>query len=130
MRTISPTISGILILLEVVVAAILSFVFLQDAVSAYTLAGGAMILLGAFVVTRGEAGMPQPATGGLAPLSHDTVVAGVSKPAPPQPGPAGPPARTPFFVSLRGRRPPPAKNPPQGPPPHRANSEVRAQTQL
>src|SRR5213594_4553403 len=42
MRTISPTISGILILLEVVVAAILSFVFLQDALSAYTVAGGAM----------------------------------------------------------------------------------------
>src|SRR2546426_3282503 len=83
MRTISPTISGILILLEVVVAAILSFVFLQDAVSAYTLAGGAMILLGAFVVTRGEAGMPQPATGGLAPVPHDSVVAGVGNPPPP-----------------------------------------------
>ncbi|HYV09218.1 MAG TPA: DMT family transporter, partial [Thermoplasmata archaeon] len=36
MRTISPTISGILILLEVVVAAVLSFVLLQDALSAYT----------------------------------------------------------------------------------------------
>src|SRR5438876_12431496 len=64
MRTISPTISGILILLEVVVAAILSFVFLQDALSAYTVAGGAMILLGAFVVTRGEVSIPEPAAGG------------------------------------------------------------------
>src|SRR5213596_158697 len=61
MRTISPTISGILILLEVVVAAILSFVFLQDALSAYTVAGGAMILLGAFVVTRGEVSIPEHA---------------------------------------------------------------------
>src|SRR2546425_12448867 len=93
MRTISPTISGILILLEVVVAAILSFVFLQDAVSAYTLAGGAMILLGAFVVTRGEAGMPQPATGGLAPGSHDTVGGGVSNTPPPHTAPAGPAPR-------------------------------------
>ncbi len=72
MRTISPTISGILILLEVVVAAILSFVFLQDALSAYTVAGGAMILLGAFVVTRGEASIPEPAAGGLAPVPHDS----------------------------------------------------------
>jgi len=74
MRTISPTISGILILLEVVVAAILSFVFLQDALSAYTVAGGAMILLGAFVVTRGESGMPHPATGGLAPVPQNLDV--------------------------------------------------------
>src|SRR5881409_4059330 len=64
MRTISPTISGILILLEVVVAAILSFVFLQAALSAYTVAGGALILLGAIVVTRGEASIPEPAAGG------------------------------------------------------------------
>src|SRR5437870_10774322 len=75
MRTISPTISGLLILLEVVVAAILSFVLLQEALSAYTLAGGAMILLGAFVVTRDEAGMPQPATSGLAPVPQEMVVA-------------------------------------------------------
>ena len=75
MRTISPTVSGLLILLEVVVAAILSFVLLQDALSAYTLAGGALILLGAFVVTRNDAGMPQPATGGLAPLPQKVVVA-------------------------------------------------------
>src|SRR5437867_2425200 len=59
MRTISPTISGILILLEVVVAALLSIVYLQDALSAYTVAGGAMILLGAFVVTRGEVSIPE-----------------------------------------------------------------------
>ncbi len=72
MRTISPTISGILILLEVVVAAILSFVFLQDALSAYTVAGGAMILLGAFVVTRGEVSIPEPEAGGLAPVPHDS----------------------------------------------------------
>ncbi len=83
MRTISPTISGILILLEVVVAAILSFVFLQDALSAYTVAGGAMILLGAFVVTRGEASIPEPATGGFSPVPHDSDGPGFeSKPRP------------------------------------------------
>src|SRR5881409_2472527 len=64
MRTISPTISGLLILLEVVVAAILSFVLLQDALSVYTVAGGALILLGAIVVTRGEVSIPEPAAGG------------------------------------------------------------------
>jgi len=83
MRTISPTISGILILLEVVVAAILSFVFLQDALSAYTVAGGAMILLGAFVVTRGGASIPDPATGGFSPVPHDSDGPGFeSKPRP------------------------------------------------
>ncbi len=71
MRTISPTISGILILMEVVVAAILSFVFLQEGLSPYTVAGGAMILLGAFVVSRGESGPPRPATGGLPPVPND-----------------------------------------------------------
>src|SRR2546427_160770 len=54
MRTISPTISGLLILLEVVVAAVLSFLFLRDPLGVYTLAGGALILFGAYVVTRGE----------------------------------------------------------------------------
>src|SRR5207253_4091546 len=45
MRTISPTISALLILLEVVVAAILSFVFLRDPLGGYTLAGGALLLV-------------------------------------------------------------------------------------
>src|SRR2546428_6354704 len=64
MRTISPTISALLILLEVVVAAILSFVFLRDPLDGYTLAGGALILFGAYVVTRGEQPIPGPAAGG------------------------------------------------------------------
>ncbi len=72
MRTISPTISGLLILLEVVVAAILSFVLLQDALSAYTVAGGALILLGAFVVTRGDTKLSQPGASGLVPVPQDT----------------------------------------------------------
>ncbi len=54
MRTISPTISALLILLEVVVASILAFVMFRDPLDAYTLAGGALILIGAYVVTRGE----------------------------------------------------------------------------
>src|SRR6266566_2238033 len=53
------------------VAAILSFVFLQEGLSPYTVAGGAMILLGAFVVSRGESGPPRPATGGLPPVPND-----------------------------------------------------------
>ena len=71
MRMISPTISGLLILLEVVVAALLSFVFLQDALSAYTIIGGALILLGAFVVTRGETKLRQPDPVGVVPVPQD-----------------------------------------------------------
>src|SRR5256884_8070410 len=73
MRTISPTISGLLILLEVVVAAVLSFLFLRDPLGVYTLAGGALILFGAYVVARGEQSMPQPAPGGLASVPSDAT---------------------------------------------------------
>ena len=76
MRTISPTISALLILLEVVVAAILSFLMFQDALDAFTLIGGALILLGAYVVTRGQKEIPEPGAGGLAPVPQDTAVPG------------------------------------------------------
>src|SRR3990172_8128940 len=76
MRTISPTISALLILLEVVVAAILSFLMFQDPLDAFTLVGGAFILLGAYVVTRGEKQIPEPAASGLAPVPPDTPVPG------------------------------------------------------
>jgi len=72
MRTISPTISGLLILLEVVVAAILSFVLLRDPLDIFTLAGGALILFGAYVVTRGVQLIPEPAAAGLASMPQDT----------------------------------------------------------
>ncbi|MCI4371829.1 MAG: DMT family transporter [Thermoplasmata archaeon] len=68
MKTISPTISSLLILLEVVVAAILSFLIFQDKLDAYTLAGGALILFGAYVVTRGERSLPEVAATGFAPV--------------------------------------------------------------
>src|SRR5712691_1574819 len=71
MRTISPTISGLLVLLEVVVAAILSFLFLRDPLGVFTLAGVALILYGAYVVTRGQEQMPAPAAGGLASVPSD-----------------------------------------------------------
>jgi drug/metabolite transporter (DMT)-like permease len=73
MRTISPTISGLLILLEVVVAAVLSFVFLRDPLDVFTLAGGALILFGVYVVTRGEQLIPEPAAAGLSSMPHDTA---------------------------------------------------------
>src|SRR2546429_9455163 len=73
MRTISPTSSGLLVLLEVVVAAVLSLLFLRDPLGVYTLAGGALILFGAYVVTRGEQSMPQPAPGGLASVPSDAT---------------------------------------------------------
>jgi len=72
MRTISPTISALLILLEVVVAAVLSFVFLQDPLSVYTFVGGSLILGGAYVVTIGEKTIPEPGAGGLAPVPRET----------------------------------------------------------
>src|SRR5205807_284594 len=69
MRTISPTISALLILLEVVVAAILSCLLLRDSLDAFTFAGRALILLGASVVTRGVKSLAEPAAAGLAPVS-------------------------------------------------------------
>lgn len=53
------------ILLEVVVAAFLSYLILQDALSPYTIAGGALILVGAFIAARGEERLLQPAASGL-----------------------------------------------------------------
>src|SRR5205809_61658 len=76
MRTISPTVSSLLILLEVVVAAILSLLLLHDSLDVFTFAGGALILLGAYVVTRGEKSLPEPAAGGLARVSPDTHLPG------------------------------------------------------
>src|SRR2546427_553681 len=73
MRTISPTVSGLLILLEVVVAAVLSFLFLRDPFDAFTLAGGALILFGAYVVTRGEQALPERAAAGLASVPRDAT---------------------------------------------------------
>ena len=80
MRTISPTISALLILLEVIVAGLLSAAFLQDAISGFTLVGGGLILFGAYVVARGEREIPEPGAGGLAPVPRDTRVAGLNGP--------------------------------------------------
>jgi drug/metabolite transporter (DMT)-like permease len=76
LRTISPTVSSLLVLLEVVVAAVLSSIFLHDPLDAFTLAGGALILFGAYVVTRGEKSLPEPAAGGLVPVPPDTAALG------------------------------------------------------
>src|SRR2546422_4577421 len=73
MRTISPTISGLLILLEVVVAAVLSFLFLRDPLGPYTLAGGALLLFGAYVVPRGGQSVDDPASRGLAAVPSDAT---------------------------------------------------------
>src|SRR5256712_7116296 len=73
MRALSPTLSGLLVLLEVVVAAVLSFLFLRDPFDAFTLAGGALILFGAYVVTRGEQALPEPAAAGLASVPRDAT---------------------------------------------------------
>ena len=74
MRTISPTISALLILLEVILASVLSFLFLGDLISVYTLAGGALILFGAWIVARGQKEIPEPGAAGLAPVPADTVL--------------------------------------------------------
>ena len=74
MRTISPTVSGLLVLLEVVVASLASFAFPGDPIGAFTLVGGALILAGTYVVTMGEKEIAEPAEGGLAPVPADTAV--------------------------------------------------------
>jgi len=74
LRTISPTISSLLILLEVVVASILSVLMFQDPFDAFTLAGGALILFGAYVVVRGEPGPSGAVAGGLSAVPGDGPV--------------------------------------------------------
>ncbi|MEK6987238.1 MAG: DMT family transporter [Candidatus Thermoplasmatota archaeon] len=76
MRTISPTISGLLVLLEVVVASLASFFFLGDPIGSFTLIGGALILAGTYIVTIGEKEIPEPGAAGLAPVPQDTAVPG------------------------------------------------------
>jgi len=76
MRTISPTISALLILLEVLVASILSFLMFRDPIDAFTFVGGGLVLLGAYVVTRGGARHPEPGAGGPVAGSADSSAPG------------------------------------------------------
>lgn len=66
LRTISPTVSSLLVLLEIVVAAVVSVFLLQEVLDAFTLIGGALILLGTYVTTIGEQPIPEPGAAGLA----------------------------------------------------------------
>ncbi len=72
LRTLSPTVSSLLVLLEIVVATLLSVAMFGDVLDAFTLAGGALILLGSFIVARGEKELPEPGAGGLAPVPAST----------------------------------------------------------
>ncbi len=74
LRTLSPTVSSLLVLLEIVVATLLSVAMFSDVLDAFTLVGGALILLGSFVVARGEKELPEPGGAGLAPVPTDTHV--------------------------------------------------------
>jgi drug/metabolite transporter (DMT)-like permease len=66
LRTISPTVSSLLVLLEIVVAAVLSVVLFREVLDGFTLVGGALILLGTYVTTIGEQPIPEPGAAGLA----------------------------------------------------------------
>ncbi len=72
LRTISPTVSSLLVLLEIVVAAVLSVVLFQELLDVFTLAGGALILIGTYVTTIGEQPIPEPGASGLAPVPPDS----------------------------------------------------------
>lgn len=74
LRTISPTVSSLLVLLEIVVATLLSVAMFGEVLDAFTLAGGALILLGTYVVARGEKALPEPGAGGLTPVPADTPI--------------------------------------------------------
>ncbi len=69
LRTLSPTVSSLLVLLEIVVATLLSVAIFHEVLDAFTLAGGALILLGTYVVAQGERGMPSPGAVGPTPGS-------------------------------------------------------------
>lgn len=66
LRTISPTVSSLLVLLEIVVAAVVSVFLLQEVLDGFTLIGGALILVGTYVTTMGEQPIPEPGAAGLA----------------------------------------------------------------
>lgn len=69
LRTISPTVSSLLVLLEIVVATLLSVAMFAETLDAYTLGGGALILLGTYVVARGEKEAPEgPGAVGPSPV--------------------------------------------------------------
>ena len=74
LRTISPTVSSLLVLLEIVVAAVLSVAMFAEVLDVFTLAGGALILLGTYVTTIGEQPIPEPGAAGLAPVPPDAAV--------------------------------------------------------
>jgi drug/metabolite transporter (DMT)-like permease len=76
LRTISPTVSSLLVLLEIVVATLLSVAMFGDVLDAFTLAGGALILVGTYVVARGEKELPELGGGGLAPVPANTPLPG------------------------------------------------------
>ena len=68
LRTISPTVSSLLVLLEIVVATLLSVAMFGEVLDAFTLAGGGLILLGTYLVAQGEKPLPEPGGAGLVPL--------------------------------------------------------------
>lgn len=72
LRTISPTVSSLLVLLEIIVATLLSVAMFHDVLDGFTLAGGALILVGTYIVARGEKELPEPGAGGLVPVPADT----------------------------------------------------------
>ena len=76
LRTISPTVSSLLVLLEIIVATVLSVAMFGDVLDAFTLVGGALILLGTYIVAQGEKELPEPGAGGLAPVPPDTLLPG------------------------------------------------------
>lgn len=76
LRTISPTVSSLLVLLEIVVATLLSVAMFGEMLDAFTLVGGGLILFGTFVVARGEKELPEPGAGGLAPVPQTTLTPG------------------------------------------------------
>lgn len=76
LRTISPTVSSLLVLLEIIVATVLSVAMFGDVLDAFTLVGGALILLGTYIVAQGEKELPEPGAGGLAPVPPDTRLPG------------------------------------------------------
>ncbi len=71
LRTISPTVSSLLVLLEIVVAAVLAVLLFGDVLDGFTVVGGALILLGAYVTTIGEQPIPEPGAAGLAAVPAD-----------------------------------------------------------
>ncbi|WP_446039146.1 EamA family transporter [Streptomyces sp. SID1121] len=71
-RKLSPQVAGVVACLEAVIATVLAWVLLREHLSAPQIAGGAVVLVGAFIA---QSSTPRPPSSGVGPLGEAPVPA-------------------------------------------------------